>query len=340
MMERLPSLKIDVFCHILPSKYRAALYRKAVGGLYLEADDNLETHHNTIPALFDLDLRFSIMDNYEGLGQVLTISAPPLESVTRPEDAADLARLANDELAELVTKYPDRFVAGVACLPMNNVDAALKEAERAIKELGLKGVQLYTPCGGKPLDSPEFMPLYGLMAEYDLPVWLHPIRGRDTPDYRDEDYSRYRIFHIFGWPYETTAAMARLVFSGLFDKYPDLKFITHHCGGMVPYFARRLAGQSQRMFDQTYSETSISLSRPPIEYFKLFYGDTAVGGWTPALMCGHAFFGAEHILFGTDMPHGGTANVEQTISSIEQMAVPDADKRQIFADNARRLLHI
>lgn len=342
MKDRISSMissKIDIFCHILPAKYRQALYKKAQRGLYLEADDDLESHHNSTPALFDLDLRFRIMDQYEGVRQVLTIAAPPLEAVAGPEVTVGLAKLANDGIAELVEKYPERFVAGVAYLPMNDVDAALDEAKRAITELNLKGVLVYTPVDGKPLDSPEFMPLYEMMAGEDLPIWIHPVRGRDTPDYKNESYSKYRIFHIFGWPYETTAAMCRLVFSGLFDKYPNLRFITHHCGGMVPFFSQRLADQSQGMFDQGYAETKLSLKQPPIEYFKKFYGDTALGS-THGLTCGYAFFGAEHILFGTDMPFGGAPRIGRIINSIEEMAIPGPDKVRIFEENAKKILRL
>ena len=333
------SSKIDIFSHILPAKYRQALYKKAQRGLYLEADDDLAAHHNAIPALFDLELRFSIMDKYEGMRQVLTIAAPPLEEVTGRGEAVELAKLANDGIAELIAKYPDRFVAGVAYLLMNDMDATLKEAERAIKELKLKGVLVYTPIEGKPLDSPEFMPLYEMMSGYDLPIWIHPIRSRDTPDYKNESYSKYRIFHIFGWPYETTVGMARLVFSGVLDKYPNLKFITHHCGGMVPYFSQRLADQAQKMVDHGYAEASLSLNQTPIEYFKMFYGDTALGS-AHGLMCGYGFFGAEHILFGTDMPFGGPHKIPQAISSIEEMTIPDPDKHKIFEDNAKRILKL
>lgn len=337
------SSKIDIFSHIMPDKYRRELYKKAQGGFHLDAHDKIETHHNTVPALFDLERRFRVMDQYEGMWQVLTIGAPPLEAVTDPAGAAELSKLANDGMAELVAKYPDRFVGGVANLPMNNMDAALKEAERAIKELKLKGVLVYTPVAGKPLDSPEFMPLYEMMAGYDLPIWIHPVRGRDIPDYNNEGYSKYRIFHIFGWPYETTAAMMRLVFRGILDKYPNLKFITHHCGGMVPYFSQRLADQGESIYTHTPgyvdAEDPVSLRRPPIEYFKMFYGDTALGS-TAGLMCGYAFLGAEHIVFGTDMPYGGESKLGQMISSVEEMTISDLDKKKIFEENANRLLHL
>ncbi len=266
----------------------------------------------------------------------MTIAGPPVESIANARNASELAAIANDDMAELITKHPDRFLAAVACLPMNNIDAALREADRAIGDLGFKGVQIYTPINGKPIDSPEFMALYEKMAEYDLPIWIHPTRGRDTPDYSSEDYSRYRIFAMFGWPYETAVAMARLVFSGVLEKYPNIKFITHHCGSMVPYFGQRIASFGRTIVPRQ------GMTKPPIEYFKMFYGDTALSGSTLGLTCGYAFFGAEHLLFGTDMPFGDEYGdpCGRIISSVESMDIPDSDKRKIFAGNARRLLRL
>lgn len=340
------SHKIDIFTHILPTRYRQALYRKAQRNLSTSIESSLEAQHNHTPALFDMGIRFKQMDGYGGLRHVLTLVVPPLEVVASPGDAAELAQIANDETAELVTKYPDRFVAGVASLPMNDIDASLRETERAIEELHLKGIQLYTAIDDKPLDSPEFMPIYEKMAEYDLPIWLHPVRVRSIQDYKNEAYSKYRIFHVFGWPYETSAAMTRLVFSGVLEKFPDLKFITHHCGGMVPYFSQRLEGQGQAMIDKRghfIGESPANLSRPVLEYFKKFYADTALGGFAPGLMCGYAFFGADHVAFGTDAPYGPERGVDRNkaeINAVNEMSISSAEKQKIFQGNAKRILRI
>lgn len=281
------------------------------------------------------------MDNYEELRQVLTLASPPIEEVVDPKEAVELSKIANDELAELVTKYPQRFAAAVACLPMNNIDAALKETDRAIKELGFKGVQIYTPTNDKPLDLPIFVPLYEKMAQYGLPIWIHPSRERETPDYKTENYSKYWIFSMFGWPYETTVAMTRLVFSGILQKYPNLKFIVHHCGGMLPFFAQRMAGGQDFAEARLKARFKQGLTKPPLEYFRMFYADTAIYGHTPGLMCGYAFFGAEHMLFGTDMPYdsgGGNRYTGDTIKAIEKMDIPELEKAMIFEGNAMRLL--
>ncbi len=324
--------KIDMYCHILPPKFKEALFKKTKKCYYLEAD-------RIRPALFELDLRLKSMDQIEGLRQVLTLGAPALEYVFSPKEAVDMARMANDEMAELVHKYPDRFVAAVACLPMNDIDASIREAERAIKELKFKGVQVFTTVNGKPLDRPEFTGLYEKMAQYDLPIWLHPAKDYDIPDYPDEKSSKYGLFLAFGWPYETTLAMARLVFSGVMEKYPNLKLIAHHCGAMIPFFSRRL------LLAQPEPGEIMKLTKPPFEYFKRFYGDTVLGGNMPALMCGYAFFGADRMLFASDYPYpGGAARVDialkEVIKSVEMMKVPEEEKVKIFSKNARRILSL
>lgn len=326
-------MKIDIYPHIMPIKYKEALCRRVASPQFKELIE-------AIPTLFDLDARFKILDRY-GCVQILTLGAPPVEAVAGPKEAAELAHIANDEMAGLVAKYPDRFVAAVAALPMNDMDAALQEADRAIMDLKFKGVQISSSINGKPLDLPEFFPLYEKMVGYDLPIWLHPGRGVKTPDYPGERVSKYQIWSVFGWPYETTAAMTRLIFSGILEKYPSLKIITHHCGAMAPYFAERISCAYDLTEERLKEPVKQGLTKAPIEYYRMFYNDTAVSGSRSALMCAYDFFGPEHILFGTDMPFDnelGSRVVRQTIASIEQMDIPDSDKKKIFEDNTRKLL--
>jgi len=333
-------MKIDIYTHVIPPKYKEALYKRADRRFY---DENWDKVIDGTPALSDLDNRLRILDEYEGLSHVITAASPALEEVTSPENAVYLAKLANEEMAELTVKYPDKFTTAVACLPLNDVDDALTETDRAVKDLNFKGVQLYTPVNGRPLDSPEFLPLYEKMVEYDLPIWIHPARGRHVPDYPGEDHSRYYMYQMFGWPYETTAAMVRLVFSGILDKYSGLKIITHHCGAMIPYFSERL------VIGQDYAEENLKarwkegLKRPPIEYFRMFYADTALNGSTAALTCGYSFFGAEHILFATDFPYddeNGARFTREVIKSIESLDISPEQKELIFQGNAKRLLRL
>jgi predicted TIM-barrel fold metal-dependent hydrolase len=331
-------MKIDVFSHILPPKFRQALHQAMPSGF--PGHKTMEA----LPSIRDVESRLQIIDKYAEYTQVLTIPGPLLtEGMVTLEQANELTRLANDELAELVARYPDNFAAGVATLPLTDTESTLREIDRALGSLGLKGILMPTPLDGKPLDSEQFLPIYEKMVQYDLPIWIHPSRHYTTADYESEDRSRYAIFSILGWPYDTTVAMVRLVLSGILEKYPALKFITHHCGGMVPFFAKRIEGSYD--FDETRLNLKYKtkISKPLMDYFRLFYNDTALYGSSSALMCAYDFFGAEHILFGTDMPFDsefGAKYIRETISSIEEMNIPDSDKKKIFEQNARKLLHL
>jgi aminocarboxymuconate-semialdehyde decarboxylase len=329
-------LKIDIFTHIFPAKYKEAMDKEMGPGHY-------KSVHDTMGTLYDLDYRFRLMDKFEGLMHILTIGGPPVEDIVNPQKAIDLAKLANDEMAELVYKYPDRFAAAVAWLPLNDIDATLQEIDRTIKDLKFRGIQIYTPTMDKSLDSPEFLPIYQKMAEYNLPIWIHPTRPRGYPDYRSEQDSLYRIYWYFGWPYETSAAMARLVMSGILEKYPGLKFITHHAGGMIPFFEKRIVGGLDHTEMLQKANFKENLRRPVLDYFKMFYADTAIGGSIPAMMCAYAFFGAEHFLFGSDWPFDsqrGERNTREAIETIEEMDIGDAEKKMLFEDNAKRLLRL
>lgn len=330
--------KINIFSHIIPCRYKDMLVDVAPQGN--DILDNVLSNS----AVYDLDERFSVMDKFGDLKEVLSIAAPGIGEVAGPEKAAELAKLANDELAEFVQKYDDRFVGGIASLPLNNPDAAMDEIDRSIIQLNLSGIELHTPANGKPLDAPEFKPIYRRMAELDRPIWIHPRRDADYPDYQTENESIYRVFSVIGWPYETSVAMIRIVFSGILEMYPDLKIITHHCGGMIPYYAERLRGSYERLMSGVKGRgLREKLSKPHMEYFKMFYNDTAINGNTSALMCAYDFFGADKILFGTDMPfdtENGERNLRQVTEAIDRMDIGKKEKEMIYKGNAEQLLKI
>ncbi|MDR5710013.1 MAG: amidohydrolase family protein [Armatimonadota bacterium] len=333
--------KIDVFCHILPQRYYDYMVRHVAGEAYMQK------RVRGIPALYDLGARFRILDAYPDYFQVLSLAAPPLEAVAGSDRSPELARVANDAMAELVDRHPDRFVGFVASLPMNHPEAAVQEADRAITELGATGVQIYTNVNGKPLDGPEYLPLFERMSHHDLPLWVHPTRPPDQPDYPTESRSKYDIWWTFGWPYETSVFMARVVFGGLFDRFPNLKILTHHMGGMVPYFEGRVGWGLDQLGTRTDVEEDLrakeALRKRPLDYFRAFYADTALFGALPATECGIAFFGAERVLFATDFPfdpEGGSLFIRETIRVIENVSFPPEVKQAIFEGNARRLLRL
>ena len=330
-----PPVRIDVFCHFFPARFLAERNRRAGSGFGTQYAKYFEAN----PGLTSLDIRFRTLDQFPDVRQLLTIAGPNIESITAPPDTVELARMANDGLAELVAKYPDRFIGAAACLPMNDIDAALREADRAIQELHFQGVEVFTDICGKPLDRPEFFPLYEKMQEYDLPILLHPRRTNTTADYADEEKSRFLIYTNFGWPFETSKAMARIAFGGVFERFPRLKILTHHAGGMVPFFSKRV--ELSWEFNQQlmgYQRDGQTLSKPPIEYYKQFYCDTAIQGNTAALMCALDFFGVDRMMFATDSPYDDEMGVRvyrETIPAIEAMTISDDDKRKIFEGNAR-----
>ena len=333
-------MRIDVFCHFFPARFLAERNRRAGSSFGTQYAKYFEAN----PGLSSLDIRFRTLDQFPDVRQLLTIAGPNIESITSPPDTVELAGMANDGLAELVAKYPDRFIGAAACLPMNDVDAALGETDRAIQELGFRGVEIFTDICGKPLDRPEFFPLYEKMQAYDLPILLHPRRTNTTADYPDEEKSKFLIYTNFGWPFETAKAMARLAFGGVLERFPGLKIVTHHAGGLVPFFAKRI--ELSWDFNRTlmgYQDDGQTLSKPPIEYYKQFYCDTAIQGNTPALMCALDFFGADHMMFATDSPYDdemGARVYRETIPAVENMAVGVDDKNKIFEGNARRLFKL
>ena len=339
--------KIDAFCHILPAKYSEALRKKSKAplGPFHVGRYGMSPQ----PTMVDVEARLRVMDLYPGYVQILNTSLPPPEDVTNGKDTIELCRIANDSMAELVYRYPDRFVAAVACLPLNDMDAAMKELDRAIRELKFKGIQITTTIMDRPLDDPEFDPLFERMSYYNLPIQLHPRTMRAGARMLDEGSAKDRVGLraqvAFNWPFETTIAMGRLVFSGILEKYPDLKLVTHHLGGLIPYHMERIIhfSQSNEMRFGVDTLPEANLRKAYADYYKMFYADTACYGATPTLMCGYAFFGAGHMLFGTDAPFdnmGGARIIPETIRSVEEMHITDEERRMIFEENARELFHL
>lgn len=343
---------IDIYTHILPP---GLPQRMASLAPYLSPIvDSL----SNVRALHDMEARFRAMDEFGDYRQVVTLPSPPLEDVTTPPVGVELARVANDSMAELVEKNPDRFAAFAAALPMHDMEAAMAELHRAVGEIGAGGVQICTNVAGKPLDDKEFQPLFAAMAAYDLPIWMHPARPAGFADYATETKSRHQIWWCFGWPYETSAAMARLVFAGLFDRHPEIKIITHHLGGMIPYFAGRIEdgygnwawewegenpltgydnpwAPANLTPEESNNEVMSSLQRPLIENFRMFYGDTALNGGVAGTKCGLDFFGFDNVVFASDAPFVSTAG---TIAVIESLELEPDRRDQLYCGNAERML--
>jgi aminocarboxymuconate-semialdehyde decarboxylase len=332
-------MKIDLFCHILPPAYFARMTEMSARAAYMQK------RIREIPVMVDLELRFRMMDQFGDYVQVLSLAAPPIEALAAPAEAPALARLANDTMAEIVSAHPDRFPGFIASLPMNDVEASLAEMDRALGPLGAKGIQIFSNVNGRPLDEPAFAPIFERAARSGRPIWLHPTRTGAFADYATEDHSKFEMWWTFGWPYETSVAMARIVFAGYLQRFPDLTIITHHMGGMIPYFAGRIGPGLDQLGVRTEGEDlSVHLRRlgkRPYDYFKMFYADTALFGAKHAVECGLNFFGANQVVFATDFPFDpekGTYNIRETIRDVDGLDISAADRKAIYEGNARRLL--
>jgi aminocarboxymuconate-semialdehyde decarboxylase len=207
-------------------------------------------------------------------------------------------------------------------------------------------VQVFTNVAGRPLSAPEFRPVFQAMAKHDLAVWVHPMRTAQFSDYASEKESHDEIWFSFGWPYETTASLTRLIYSGIFDELPDLKIVSHHMGGMIPYFESKIKLGFRQIFfgspERNPAAVDAGLKKKPLDYYKMLYADTALGEVAPT-RCGHAFFGTGRCLFATDAPFDseqGRGLIRNTIAAVNALEISQAEKDAIFYGNAKKLLKL
>lgn len=265
------------------------------------------------PHLSDLEKRHAAWDG--ATKQIISYVNVNPEDYVSADEAASLCRQANQELAITVEAQSDMFEAGVAMVPMNNIDEAVKIIEEVAVSDELVGIQLFTRALGKSIADSEFRPVFEACAKQDIPIWLHPIFDDRKPDNNI----------VFSWEYELTQAMLQIVQAGLYQEFPDLKIIVHHAGAMVPFFGERIR---------------YILPEEQVADFHKFYVDTAILGNPKALELTVDYFGADRVLFGTDAPLGiAPAGATQVIiDAIEELPISEDDKSAIFSDNISRML--
>jgi len=305
---------VDIFCH-----YISEPLGKRVGGSYPRSSE-------------DPDTRLKIMDEYGIDIQAISLPSPYLLGLS-VDDAAEICRSSNDDNYALCKAFPDQFV-NICLVSLLDVKEALKEVGRGINELDCRGITVATNQNGKGLDSQEYFPFYEKLVEYDLPLFLHPTHWESYPLVDME--KGWRMMLVFGWPFDTTQAVWRLIFGGVIDRFPTLKIVTHHLGAMIPYFARRI----EQNFNKFLSD---KLPRHICEYWNNFYGDTAVDGTIAAYPCGYAFFGPDRMMYGSDYPYGlaeGRDFVRANLDGVRKMKIPAADMKKILGENAKELLKI
>ncbi|MFI6347576.1 amidohydrolase family protein [Streptomyces sp. NPDC050560] len=335
--------KLDAFCHIMPAPY----YRR-----FFELDSsrhaaNLRKRVSHIPCLYDMDVRFRQMDEFgEEYRQIINIAAPPVEDLGSLAVSREMSRIGNDAMAALVAEHPDRFAGFMACVPMDDPEAAVAELDYAVGQLGALGAQIYTHVHSEPMDKPEFEPFWARAAELGKLLQVHPCRSSEWNDYPGEDRSKFEIWWTFGWEYDLSAFMARIVFSGVLERHPELKLLIHHGGSMVPHFSGRVGPGWDQLGARTPESqkadvTGYELSKRPVEYFRMMYADTAMFGAAHALRCCVDFYGTEHVLFGSDSPYDperGPGYIRATIKNLQEIGLTTEEQEAIFHGNTERLL--
>jgi len=310
------------------------------------------------PPLIDVSARLELMDKMH-IDHSVLIPLPWIESVPLNFiDAAvalDAAQTLNDQMADIVSTYPDKFSA-VALLPvLRSKEDMLNEFERCVNDLGMVGGFYVCAYVAKPPDHPDlFDPesdetLYGKAVELDVPLWLHPAKPPILGDYAGEDVpggpgSMYNIFQALSWLLDSSVATVRMVFAGVFDKHPDLKVIIHHHGALIPSYAERMIYGWEFFEKNNGVPTSDTIEKPYIDHFKKFYCDTATQGFSPDLLKRAIdFFGVDRVLFGTDAPMDATSGeifIQTARDSVEALNLHMPDMRKIFSENIQGLINL
>lgn len=331
---------IDAHTHGIHGDYLEAL-EKAGGKWARDLTERARKRQRSKPSFMDPKVRVAHLDQNHIDMQVVTPSFW-MDCNFFPGDSAArlaVAKALNENMARLSEDSRGRLPAGGSVPLINFDEQSRREMERAINTLGLRAISVPSNIFGKPLDSAEFEGFWASASEMDIPVLIHPA---NPAGYRDRGYEgEYDLAHAFGWPFETTLTLCRLVFSGIMERYPNLKILSHHLGGMIPFFWGRL--------NETYApelqEKAIGkvLPAPLIDYFSLFYYDTAVGGSALAVKCAYEVFGADRLVFATDAPLGpGTGEMRLATypDTIRSLGFTEAENRKIFEGNARSILKL
>ncbi len=323
---------IDVHNHFYPPEYLEAVQSGPSNiKVTYDADNNPLLHYPgdyniIVRGHRDINFRSEVLEKIGIDMQVLTFTTPGVH-IESPERAVELARMVNDNFAKIKKEKSQRFSA-LATLPMNDPEASVTELDRAFSELGFRGVALHSNINGVALSDERFWPLYEKANELEAVFDIHPSFPVGV-----EAMTDYWLMPLLGFTFDTTLAAAKLVFSGVVEKFPKIRWILGHLGGTIPYLAERL--------DRGYAafkECRENISQKPSDYLKTFYFDT-VNFDIKALQLAIDFAGADHLVAGSDYPHQ-IGSLEQMVSSIDKLNISEEDKSKIYGKTAAQLLKI
>jgi predicted TIM-barrel fold metal-dependent hydrolase len=336
---------IDVQCHIFPRSFVKEL-SKSNSELRISApdqngrrvivdsktDDEVTFFVENSPYV-DPEQHLKDMRKYNIAIQILSLPPPSVDKIQEPNEALKMSKLVNNEIAEIVTNHPDRF-QGLATIPMFDSEDAREEIKRAVEELGLRGIIISSNTNGKFYDSKDFDVVFDTLQKYDVPVFIHPTESVAAKQIGQD----YKLALIYGWPFDTTISISRLIFSGTLKRFPRLKIISAHGGGMVPFFkgrinmlARVAAGSGKKIVDGD-----------PVETFKNIYYDAALFD-ADSLALLLKFVGAEHIVFASDYPFGqnlGKNCYEGAMKMMNELKASEDEKEKIFSGTASKIFKL
>jgi aminocarboxymuconate-semialdehyde decarboxylase len=321
---------IDFHNHYYPPAYLDALRAgPSTVKVTIDAEGNPCLHYPgdynvAVPGHRDIDYRERVLQEQHVDTQVITLTTPGTH-VETPETAVRLSRLVNDAFAEVIASKKGRFTA-LATLPLNDPRASVAEFERATRQLGLRGAMLFSNVNGTALADERFWPLYEAANQQEAVLYIHP-----TNPVNVQAMEEYWLMPLVGFLFDTTLAAANLVFAGIPERFPKIRWVLCHLGGAIPYLVERL----DRGFE-AFDDCRAHIQRPPSDYLKTFYYDTV--NFNPrALELAIAFAGVDHILAGSDYPHQ-IGSIPKMLESIHALKISDRDKAVIFGGNAARLL--
>jgi aminocarboxymuconate-semialdehyde decarboxylase len=277
------------------------------------------------PAMTDVALRLADMDRVGIDVEVVSLSTPNV-FFADAEHQPQIARMVNDSYAELIAQHPARFKA-FASIPMDSPDEALKELHRAIDELNMNGVILLSNIGGNALTSAQYREFFAEANRMKLCILLHPMLPANAEPFRE-----YVLGPIVGFMFDTTLAVARMCFDGMFRDFPDIRWIVGHLGGSVPYLMERMDNGWR-----DFPECRAKIDELPSVYLKRLYYDTV--NFNPhMLMMVRNMMGADHMVMGSDYPHL-LGSIDRAVSSIRDLDISETERAQIFSGNALSILN-
>jgi len=277
------------------------------------------------PAMTDVAQRIEDMDRAGIDVEVVSLSTPNVFFTDAAHQPA-VARMINDSYAELIAQHPRRF-KGFASIPMDAPDEALIELHRAIDDLRLNGVILLSNIGGKPLTSPEYRAFFEEANRMKLCIFLHPMIPANSEAFRE-----YVLGPIIGFPFDTSLAVARMCYDGMFEQLPDIRWIIGHLGGAIPYLMERMDNGFR-----DFAECRVKIDKLPSVYLKRLYYDTV--SFSPyTLKMVRDMVGADHMVMGSDYPHL-LGSIDRAVPSIDGLAIADDEKESIYSQTALSILN-